>query len=109
MNKRRFGARLRRYRQEAGLTMRELAERASISYNYVRSLESGAKGFPATEVVIRLAEVLGVSTDALLGRDMDQHDLTNPRTLFFASHADELTDEEWAVIRSLIEQFTRDE
>lgn len=35
-------------------------------------------------------------------------DLADPRVLFFASHARELSEEEWAVIRTLLEKFSKD-
>ncbi len=80
--------------------MKELSEQAVISYNYVRSMESGAKGLPATEVLIRLADALDVSVDTLLGREThDQEiDLSDPVLTFFTSHGNDLTDEEKRVI-----------
>ena len=73
------------------------------------------KDVPSAPNAIRLADALGADRDFVL--DLTGHrplpqlppDLSDPRVLFFAAHAKALTDEEWAVIRSLIEQFTRDE
>ena len=66
---REFGVRLRALREQRGLTMRELADAVAISYNYVRAIESGAKGAPAPDVLYRMADVLAVTVDTLLGRE----------------------------------------
>lgn len=53
-----FGAKLRRFREEAGLSQPALAERAGLSRLSVIRYETGASS-PSWEVVRRLAELLG--------------------------------------------------
>jgi transcriptional regulator with XRE-family HTH domain len=59
----RFAFRLKELRAQAGLTQRELAERAGMTEAGVRNLEQRRTG-PTWESVVALAEALGVPTDA---------------------------------------------
>jgi predicted ATPase/DNA-binding XRE family transcriptional regulator len=56
-----FGALLRRYRTNAGLTQEQLAERAGLSRRGIADLERGARRAPYTDTVLRLAVALGLS------------------------------------------------
>jgi predicted ATPase/class 3 adenylate cyclase/transcriptional regulator with XRE-family HTH domain len=58
-----FGDLLRRYRQAAGLTQAELAERAGLSVRGVNDLERGARRTPRRDTVALLAEALGLVGD----------------------------------------------
>ena len=62
-----FGERLRRFRQAKGLTQTQLGEAAGISKRMVAYYEIQG-GTPAPDLLVRLAEALEVSTDALAGR-----------------------------------------
>ena len=55
-----FAARLRADRENAGLTVRQLADRSQISFSYITKIETGrsGKGISA-EIVSALAKVLG--------------------------------------------------
>ena len=57
--------RIKQAREDAGLTQRELAQRAEISQQQVSYAESGAKLLRAT-VIVKVADALGVTTDYLL-------------------------------------------
>jgi transcriptional regulator with XRE-family HTH domain len=59
----RFGERLRRARQAAGLTQAELAERAGLSVRGVNDLERGARQSPRKDTVALLAEALGMADE----------------------------------------------
>lgn len=61
-----FGRRLRRFREAAGLSRKELANQVHISPDTLAIYENGWRG-PSRPVLQRLADVLGISTDALLG------------------------------------------
>lgn len=63
---RRFGQRVRHFRQNRGLSMRELAERVAVTYGYVRAIETGHKRVPPIEVVERIARALDVSMTDLI-------------------------------------------
>ena len=57
--------RIKQAREDAGLTQRELAQRAGISQQQVSYAESGAK-LLRTTVIVKVADALGVTTDYLL-------------------------------------------
>ncbi len=57
----RFGERLRRARQAAGLTQAELAERAGLSRRGINDLERGVRRHPRQDTVALLAQALGLS------------------------------------------------
>ncbi|MDQ3841888.1 MAG: helix-turn-helix domain-containing protein, partial [Actinomycetota bacterium] len=58
-----FGARLRRFREAAGLTQEELAERARLTRNAISALERGERKRPYPHTVRSLADALGLSED----------------------------------------------
>ena len=64
MDAKKFGSNIQKYRREKGLTHEEAAEQCSLSTNYFRQIELGNK-VPRLETFLRIAEVLGVSTDLL--------------------------------------------
>jgi transcriptional regulator with XRE-family HTH domain len=59
--------RLQRLRVAQGLTRRQLEIRASIPHGIVSRLESEDQDYPSVPVAMRLAKVLGVSVDYLVG------------------------------------------
>ncbi|MCC6649430.1 MAG: helix-turn-helix transcriptional regulator [Polyangiaceae bacterium] len=61
-----FGKAVRRRRQALGLTLEEFAERASLSTNYVGTIENGRRD-PSLSAVTAIAKALGVSASELLG------------------------------------------
>lgn len=62
-----IGDRLRETRTlTPGLSARELGELAGIAETYPSLIESGARRLVGSDVVARLASVLGVSTDFLI-------------------------------------------
>ena len=56
-----FGQRLRELREAKGMSQRELARKASVSFAYVSRLETGIRPPPKEEVILALAKVLGAS------------------------------------------------
>lgn len=61
-----IGERIARCRKDRGLTQKELAERLGVTQPVVSDYENDVIRIPA-DMVIQLAEILGVSTDELLG------------------------------------------
>ena len=59
---------LKKLRQQAGLTQGELAERIGKSQGYIGDLERGDRRGLTVTTLERLADVLGCTTDELLGR-----------------------------------------
>jgi transcriptional regulator with XRE-family HTH domain len=64
--------RIRELREQHGLSQRELAERIGRHQVDVSRIESGRLQAITIETLGKLADVLGVSTDYLLGRDVDE-------------------------------------
>lgn len=63
-----LGARLRRTRRMQDVTAAALAEKAGTNRNMISALENTRKPGVSLDVVVRIAQVLGVSLDYLVGR-----------------------------------------
>lgn len=63
-----FGQRLRAVREARGWTQDELAERANLSSSVISHFETGVRGKPSADNLVKLANALSVSVDFLLGR-----------------------------------------
>lgn len=61
-----FGTMLKKLRQEAGLTQKQLAERLWLSKATVSYYEQSLR-YPSPEVLIKLSDIFHVTTDYLLG------------------------------------------
>ncbi len=66
METKKFGARLKELREQAGLNQRELASKVGINFTYLSKIESGVMPPPSEKVILRLAEVLNADTDELM-------------------------------------------
>lgn len=62
-----FSENLRRYREKSGLSRKDIAEKIHMTANGYGLYETG-RSEPKLEVLNKIADVLGVSTDDLLGR-----------------------------------------
>lgn len=64
------GQRIRRFREERGLTLSELATSAEVSKSYLSELENsqGAAQRPSADMLYRIGKSLGVAMSDLLGR-----------------------------------------
>lgn len=63
-----FAQNLRKYRKICGMTQTALAKELHYSHTAIANYESG-RNEPSLSDLCHLADVLGVSTDQLLGRD----------------------------------------
>ena len=61
---------IRKYRAEAGLSQAALAKKASLSKAYVSELEAGMGRRPSGDVLLRIADALGVTIADLMGRPL---------------------------------------
>lgn len=68
-----IGNRIKRLRENAGLTQRELADKFNIGYSTFSQYESGQRT-PSDDVKILLANYFGVSVDYLLGNNPPKKD-----------------------------------
>ncbi len=65
-----LGLKVRVLRQERGLQLSQLAERAQMAVSYLSEIEKGKK-FPKPEKLLELARALGVSYDELVSQKVD--------------------------------------
>jgi transcriptional regulator with XRE-family HTH domain len=65
-----LGQRLRRFREDRGWTQAALAEHAGVSKPYLSELEGDAGRRPSGQILLQLADALGVTVADLLGRQV---------------------------------------
>lgn len=92
-----FSQRLKQLRKDKRLTQAQVAQRIGVTASMVSSYETDIR-LPSYEVLIRLADVFGVTVDYLLCRQ-------NKRFLDIT----ELSDEEAAVVCSMVELLKKRE
>lgn len=63
-----FNDRLNKTRKEKGLTAQQMADKLCINIRSYRAYESADRS-PNLEILVKIADILNVSTDYLLGRD----------------------------------------
>lgn len=61
-----FGEELRDKRRTAGLSQRELAERAGLDFSYISKIENGRIPPPAADTIVKLSRILKVAPEELL-------------------------------------------
>ncbi len=66
-----FGQRFQRLRKEAGLTQEEVAEKVGITPQGVSKWENDLSS-PDINILVKLAEILGVSVEELLGEEKEK-------------------------------------
>jgi transcriptional regulator with XRE-family HTH domain len=69
-----LGERLKQQREKRRLTQTELAERARVDQSLISRLESKVSASTNTEVLKRLAQILGCTTDYLVGMYENEED-----------------------------------
>ena len=65
MEAKEFGARLRQLREQAHISLRELAGKVGIDFTYLSKIENGVMPPPSEKVILALAEALGTDSDEL--------------------------------------------
>ena len=63
-----FNKRLRKMRMKQGITQQSMADKLQISLNAYQTSEPAERS-PSWECLVRIADILDVSIDYLLGRD----------------------------------------
>ena len=111
-----FGRILRESRRAAGITQRELAERAGVDFSYVSKLENDRLPAPAADTVVKFCEIIGVPADQFLalGRKIPsdvQESISSSRGAqeFLRTARDlGLSDDEWRGLTTAVRRL-RDE
>ncbi|MEN6462529.1 MAG: helix-turn-helix transcriptional regulator [Syntrophomonas sp.] len=97
--------RLTELREQQGLSMRKLAERADLSQAFISSIEAGRKQ-PTLDSLMKLSFGLGITLIELLGGETATH-LLPPHLQTLLSNARQLTPEQVNAlnqfIRSMVE------
>lgn len=102
-----IGSYLRDQREKAGLSVRQLAERAGVSNPYISQIERGLRK-PSIEVLQQLARGLQLSTGSVLGK-FGVVDFPAGIPTADAIRSDEaLSAEQKRILLDLYTQFTRD-
>lgn len=65
-----MGNRMKKKRTELGLSQKDLAEQVEVTPPAINRFEKGEKS-PSIDTLVKLAKILGVSTDYLLGTESD--------------------------------------
>ena len=68
-----FGEKLRLLRNRQNLTLRQLADVLEVSHSYIGQMERGEK-VPNVEMVLKIAQIFNVSTDALIKDEVELED-----------------------------------
>ncbi len=64
---------LKRLRKAHGLTQQKLAQEAGVSLIVVTKVEQGFTKDPAMSSLVKIADVMGISIDELIGRTIPRH------------------------------------
>jgi transcriptional regulator with XRE-family HTH domain len=86
------GGRLRTARKTAGLTLEAVADRLGLARQSIAHWEMG-RSFPGPEGLKEVADLYGVTTDWILGRQSDLETVMNEPELALRSSRDELSEE----------------
>ena len=75
MDKKSFGKRMQKYREQAGYSQEALAEKIECSNIFISYIERGEKS-PSLDTLIKLANALCVPADILLGNELESYSIT---------------------------------
>lgn len=99
-----FSERLKDLRKQAGLTQVDVAERLGVSQPAYASWERGIKK-PTQENLVKIAQVLNVSVDYLVGNSEERIDELDNIELLFRINSKGLTEEEKEVFKKELIEF----
>ncbi len=77
-----MGFKLKQFRMENGLSLKELAEKTNLSISYLSEIEKGKK-YPKPEKILQLAGALGVTFDELVSLQVNKE--LDPLPVIFSS------------------------
>jgi len=66
----RFGEKLRTLRKKRGYTLQELGDMLGVHYTFVSQLEM-SKSIPNAVMILKIADLFGVSTDVLMRDELE--------------------------------------
>lgn len=101
-----FSERLKNLRKQAHLTQVDVAEKLGISQPAYASWERGVKK-PTQDNLVKIAQILNVSVDYLVGNLQETSDELDNIELLFRMNSKGLTDEEKAVFKKELIEFIK--
>lgn len=99
-----FSERLKKHRKDIGLTQVDIASRLGISQQAYASWERGVKK-PTQENLVKIAQILDVSIDYLVGNSEEKSDELDNIELLFRMNSRGLTDEEKKIFKKELIEF----
>ncbi|EFN97871.1 helix-turn-helix domain-containing protein [Streptococcus mitis] len=102
-----FSERLKTLRKQAQLTQVDVAEKLGISQPAYASWERGIKK-PTQENLVKIAQILNVSVDYLVGNSDYTEDKLDNIELLFRMNSKGLTDEEKEIFKKELIEFMKE-
>lgn len=104
-----LGNRIKYLRENRNITQRELANILNIANSTMSQYESDIR-VPSDDIKIKIADYFNVTVDYLLGRPNNtsanpSNDFSNERVKILAREANDLSDVQLDLIRSMIKEF----
>ena len=99
-----FSERLKKLRKDAGLTQVDVSEKLGISQPAYASWERGIKK-PTQDNLVKIAQVLNVSVDYLVGNSEEKVDELDNIELLFRMNSKGLTEEEKEIFKTELIEF----
>ena len=99
-----FSERLKTLRKQVKLTQAQIAEKLDISQQAYASWERGVKK-PIQENLIKIAQILNVTVDYLVGNSEEKSDELDNIELLFRMNSKGLTEEEKEVFKKELIEF----
>ena len=99
-----FSERLKDLRKQTGLTQVDVAEKLGISQPAYASWERGVKK-PTQENLVKIAKILNVSVDYLVGNSEEKSDELDNIELLFRMNSKGLTEEEKEIFKKELIEF----
>lgn len=99
-----FAERLKTLRKQVKLTQGHIAEKLNISQQAYASWERGVKK-PTQDNLVKIAQVLNVSVDYLVGNSEEKSDDLDNIELLFRMNSKGLTDEEKGIFKKELIEF----
>ena len=99
-----FSERLKKLRKKAKLTQVDIARKLGISQQAYASWERGIKK-PTQENLVKIAQILNVSVDYLLGNSEEKVDELDNIELLFRMNSKGLTEEEKEIFKKELIEF----
>ncbi len=106
-NRMEFSERLKTLRKQAQLTQVDVAEKLGISQPAYASWERGIKK-PTQENLVKIAQILNVSVDYLVGNSDYTEDKLDNIELLFRMNSKGLTDEEKEIFKKELIEFMKE-